>query len=118
MDPAELRAAFTVFERRTYLNAGTCWPLPAAVKRAADAPPHQATQGGGFGEHVEATMAARSALRAACAVILHAETDDVALTTSTSEGLVRVLLGLDLRAGDEVLTAPDEHPGLLAPLAA
>jgi len=118
MDPAELRAAFPVFERRSYLNAGTCGPLPAAVKRAADAALDQATQDGRFGEHFEATMAARSALRAAYAAILHAEVDDVALTTSTSEGLVRVLLGLDLQPGDEVLTAPDEHPGLLAPLAA
>jgi selenocysteine lyase/cysteine desulfurase len=30
--------------------------------------------------------------------------------------VVRVLAGLDLGPGDEVLTAPDEHPGLLGPL--
>src|SRR5262249_25529637 len=47
---------------------------------------------------------------------LGAEPADVALTSCTSEGIVRVLAGLDLKAGDEVLTAPDEHPGLLGPL--
>ena len=30
---------------------------------------------------------------------------------------MRVLAGLELGPGDEVLTAPDEHPGLLGPLA-
>ncbi len=55
-------------------------------------------------------------LRDAYARLLAADAADVALTTSTTEGIIRVLGGLDLRAGDEVLTAPDEHPGLLGPL--
>jgi L-cysteine/cystine lyase len=118
MDPAELRAAFPVFERRAYLNAGTCGPLPAAVKRAADEALEQATDEGRFGAHFEALLATRDILREAYAGILDARPEDVALTTSTSEGLVRVLSGLELAPGDEVLTAPDEHPGLLAPLAA
>jgi L-cysteine/cystine lyase len=118
MDPAELRAAFPVFERRAYLNAGTCGPLPAAVRRAVDEALEQATDEGRFGAHFETLLATRDALRDAYAEILRADGDDVALTTSTSEGLVRVLLGVDLQPGDEVLTAPDEHPGLLAPLAA
>jgi selenocysteine lyase/cysteine desulfurase len=42
--------------------------------------------------------------------------DRVALTTCTSDGVVRVLAGMELGPGDEVLTAPDEHPGLLGPL--
>src|SRR5215207_2065701 len=57
-------------------------------------------------------------LRAAYAALLSAEADDVALTTSTSEGVVRVLAGLDLGPGDEILTSDEEHPGLLGPLAA
>ena len=118
MDPAELRAAFPVFERCTYLNAGTCGPLPAAVRRAADGALEQATDDGRYGAHFDALLATRDALRASYAGVLHAQADDVALTTCTSEGIVRVLLGLDLQPGDEVLTAPDEHPGLLAPLAA
>jgi hypothetical protein len=59
----------------------------------------------------------RDRQRAAYAARLGAEPGDVALTTCTSEGIVRVLAGLDLGPGDEVLTAPDEHPGLLGPLA-
>ncbi len=58
----------------------------------------------------------RDRLRAGYAAALGAEVEDVALTTCTSDGVVRVLGGLDLGPGDEVLTAPDEHPGLLGPL--
>jgi len=46
-----------------------------------------------------------------------AEPHEVALTSSTSEGISRILGGLELRAGDEVVTTADEHPGLLGPLA-
>ena len=43
---------------------------------------------------------------------------DLALTTSTTEGIARVLLALELRAGDEIVTSDEEHPGVLGPLAA
>jgi L-cysteine/cystine lyase len=41
----------------------------------------------------------------------------VALTGSTTDGVNTVIGGLDLRAGEEILTTDQEHPGLLAPLA-
>jgi len=56
--------------------------------------------------------------RATYAALLNAEPADVALTTSTSEGIVRVLAGLELARGDEVLTTGEEHAGLLGPLSA
>src|SRR4051794_34125961 len=65
---------------------------------------------------MESTFAMRDRQRAAYAARLGADPGDVALTTCTSEGIVRVLAGLDLAPGDEVLTATDEHPGLLGPL--
>ncbi len=118
MDPAALRASFPVFEHRAYLNAGTCGPLPAAARDAVDAVLQDAARDGRAGEYHTALIELRPKLRAAYAQLLGAEADDVALTTCTSEGIVRVLAGLDLRAGDEVLTSDDEHPGLTGPLAA
>src|SRR5262249_4231817 len=57
-------------------------------------------------------------LREAYARALGAEPADVALTTCTSDGMAQVIAGLALRAGDEILTSDEEHPGLLGALAA
>lgn len=118
MDPVAFRSEFPVFERGAYLNAGSCGPLPAAALRAgADAALRAAEEGRGM-PYFKGAVAAAGELRAAYAGALRASAADVALTTCTSEGLVRMIGALGLQTGDEVLTAPDEHPGLLGPLAA
>jgi L-cysteine/cystine lyase len=118
MDAAALRAAFPVFGRRAYLNAGTCGPLATATVRAATEVLEQAATEGRTGAYFVGTDKLRGRLRRAYAGVLGAEPDDVALTTCTSEGIVRVLGALELDPGDEVLTSTEEHPGLLGPLAA
>lgn len=118
MDAAALRAEFPVLERAAYLNAGTCGPVPRAARDAARDAWEQAVAEGRSGPYYARLAAERERLRAAYAQRLGAEPADVALTTSTSEGVVRVIEGLGLGPGDEVLTAPDEHPGLLGPLLA
>jgi len=47
-----------------------------------------------------------------------ARPEDVALTSGTSEGVAKVVAGLDLRPGDEILASEGEHPGLTGPLLA
>lgn len=116
MDAAALRAEFPVLERTAYLNAGTCGPVPRAALAAAHEVWNDAARDGRSGAYYRALADEREALRAGYARVLGGRPEDVALTTSTSEGVVRVLAGLDLGPGDEVLTAPDEHPGLLGPL--
>ena len=61
-------------------------------------------------------MAAQDELRAAYARLVGAPEEEIALTTSASDGLGRVLAGLDLGPGDEVITSDEEHPGLIGPL--
>jgi L-cysteine/cystine lyase len=73
---------------------------------------------GRAGAYFQRTVELQDRLRRAYAQRIGAAPQDVALTTSTSEGIVRVLAGLDLREGDEILTGDEEHPGLLGPLAA
>jgi L-cysteine/cystine lyase len=118
MDPAALRASFPVFAQRAYLNAGTCGPLPASAVRAAIEALEQAAHEGRTGPYFEGLPELRARVRDAYAQILGAAPGDVALTTSTSEGIVRVLGALALGQGDEVLTSTEEHPGLLGPLVA
>jgi selenocysteine lyase/cysteine desulfurase len=118
MDPIAFRDQFPVFERTAYLNAGSCGPLPAAALRAAADVALRAAEDGRALAYFEAMAGAGDALRSAYAQPIGARPQDVAVTTCTSEGLTRMISALGLRAGDEVLTAPDEHPGLLGPLAA
>lgn len=115
---ATLRAAFPVLRRLAYLNAGTNGPLPAVAVAAATAELAREESGGRAGvAHVERRQQLAEALRAAYAARLGCGAKDVALTTSTTDGVGRVLLGLDLGPGDEIVTSDEEHPGLLGPLA-
>jgi L-cysteine/cystine lyase len=118
VDASALRAEFPVLEDRAYLNAGTCGPLPHAAVRASLEMLDRGAAVGRAKEYVETMMELRDRQRTAYAGVLGADVGDVALTTCTSDGVVRVLAGLELGPGDEVVTAPDEHPGLLGPLAA
>ena len=78
----------------------------------------QAVSEGRSQTYFRAMLETRTHLREAYAQLLGAASDDVALTTCTSEGIVRVLGALDLQPGDEVVTSDEEHPGLQGPLAA
>jgi selenocysteine lyase/cysteine desulfurase len=117
MEPAELRAAFPVLERYAYLNAGTCGPIAELAVRRATAELEGAAHEGRWAPTFERMWELQAAQRAAYAARVGAAPEDIALTTSTSEGIVRVLAGLDLGPEDEVITSDEEHPGLLGPLA-
>jgi L-cysteine/cystine lyase len=116
-DAAEFRAQFPVFERASYLNAGTEGPLPRraaeVVRERIDA---ELTGGRAGKAYMESVKALAADLRAGYARVLGCVETDVALTGSTTDGVNTVLSGLDLRAGDVIVTSDEEHPGLLAPL--
>jgi selenocysteine lyase/cysteine desulfurase len=116
VDAPAFRLHFPVLADRAYLNAGTCGPLTRDSVQAATAVLERAASQGRTRAYMESMRELRERQRRAYAQRLGADAADVALTTCTSEGVVRVLAGLDFRPGDEVLTAPDEHPGLLGPL--
>src|SRR5829696_2640083 len=118
MDATALRAQFPVLEHTAYLNSGTDGPLPAAAVAAAREELDDAERGGRVTAHFERRAELQDELRAAYARLLGAAADDVALTTSTSDGLGRVIAGLGLGPGDEIVTSDQEHPGLVGPLLA
>jgi selenocysteine lyase/cysteine desulfurase len=118
MDAAGLRSQFPVLERLAFLNAGTDGPVPAVAAAAAREALEAQLEDGRFGPHFEARMTAQGELRELYARVMGAAVDDVALMTSTSEGLGKVLAGLDLGPRDEIVTSDTEHPGLVGPLVA
>ncbi|MBX5440486.1 MAG: aminotransferase class V-fold PLP-dependent enzyme [Solirubrobacteraceae bacterium] len=118
MEPASLRDAFPVLDEVAYLNAGTCGPVPAAAAAAVQDTLRIAATDGRWSPYFERMIDLQARQRALYAARIGARPQDVALTTSTSDGIVRVLAGLDLGPEDEIVTSDEEHPGLLGPLAA
>jgi L-cysteine/cystine lyase len=117
-DAAAFRDQFPVFERFSYLNAGTEGPLPRRAAEAVRERTESELTGGRAGKpYMERVKELAVQLRAGYARVLGCADTDVALTGSTTDGVNTVLSGLDLRRGDEVVTSDEEHPGLLAPLA-
>jgi selenocysteine lyase/cysteine desulfurase len=113
-----LRQEFPVLERIAYLNAGTDGPLPAAAARAGAEELLGEARRGRASEHFEHRKELADRLRGGYARALACQADEVALTTSTSEGLTSVIDGLELSEGEEILTSDEEHSGLLAALGA
>jgi len=118
IDAARFRAEFPVFERVSYLNAGTEGPLPRRAAEAVKERIEAEVTGGRAGKaYFEGVMDLAARLRGGYAGVLRCAPESVALTGSTTDGVNTVIAGLDLHAGEEILTSDEEHPGLLAPLA-
>jgi L-cysteine/cystine lyase len=118
VDAQALRNEFPALARLAYLNAGTDGPLPAAAVEAGVAELRREAEHGRAREHFDRRSQLSAALRESYARVLGCDADEVALTTSTTEGLSIVIDGLSLRSGDEILTSDEEHPGLLGALSA
>ena len=113
----EARAQFPVLDRYAYLQAGSVGPLARGTIDAMQADEESGLLNGrGSYARFMQLLEAREELRADVAALVGVPADRVALTASTTDGCNIVLAGLDLRAGDEVITTTDEHFGLLGPL--
>lgn len=113
----DLRSQFPVLERIAYLNAGSVGPVPRTAVEAAEAELRDGLENGRGGKpQFERATEMADRLRARIAGLMGCDPWEVALTGATTDGVNAVLGGLDLAAGDEVLTSDEEHPGVLAPL--
>ena len=113
----EARAQFPVLERVVYLQAGSAGPLARATAEAMRVEEERNLLEGRVAlEYIDRILALRAELRAELGGLVGVEAEQVALTGSTTDGCNLVLAGLDLGAGDEVVTTTDEHFGLLGPL--
>jgi selenocysteine lyase/cysteine desulfurase len=119
VDPASLRAQFPVLDRVAYFNTGSVGPVPRAAADAALGELRAGLERGrASAKAFEHARDLADRLRAGIASLMSADPSSVALTGATTDGVNAVVSGLELGAGDEVLTSDEEHPGLLAPLAA
>jgi L-cysteine/cystine lyase len=115
----DLRAQFPVLERAAYLNAGTNGPVPRrALEAATESLRRQAELGRSGKDFFEESVARIDLLRERIGAVMDCPVEAMALTGSTTDGVNAVLAALELGAGDDVLTSDEEHPAVLAPLAA
>jgi L-cysteine/cystine lyase len=118
MDVARIRAELPSATAQAYLNAGTFGPLPTAAHAAMADHLRSVHEAGRIGAEAFAAWGVLMAdVRAAFATAVDGDADDMALTHSTTDGVNLVVWGLELGAGDEVVTTNAEHPGITAPLA-
>ena len=102
MTSTALRAQFPILERVAYLNAGTDGPVPRAAQEAVAREVAGEVEEGRAFAHFERRLALLDELRAGYAELVGCPVDDMALTTSTSEGMGKILAGMDLGPGDEI----------------
>jgi selenocysteine lyase/cysteine desulfurase len=103
-----VRGAFLIPDDRIYLNNGTLGPQPRVVVDAVV-------------EHTRRTAMTFppgvdwSDLKGALGLLLDADPDGFVLPRNTTEAMSFVANGLELEAGDEVVTTDHEHIGGLCP---
>jgi L-cysteine/cystine lyase len=112
-----IRSDLPSLEGVAYLNAGTNGPLPRpaaeAMRRELDMSLAEPRIGMAAFQHYRDL---RDRARAALGRAVGAPPEQIALTSSTTQGVGIVISGIDWKAGDEVLTTTEEHPGIRSPL--
>jgi len=105
---ASLRAAFPVASSWIYFNHAAICPLAQPVADAVRSFLTEASQNGstGFRKWDEK----RREVRILAAELLGCAAHEIALTTSTSQGLITVAEGLSLGPGDEILVIQNDFP--------
>jgi selenocysteine lyase/cysteine desulfurase len=109
---AEVRAAFSIDRNIINFNNGYCSPAPRPVQDVmrrmldyTDMGPYH-TMVSGLERQVEAVRQ-RLAAAAGC------DPEEMAITRNASESLENAQYGIDLKAGDEVLTTNQDYPRML-----
>ncbi|MFO0663990.1 MAG: aminotransferase class V-fold PLP-dependent enzyme [Polyangiaceae bacterium] len=111
------RSALPSTQQNAYFNAGTFGPLPRAAHEAMVAHSESSLLRGRIGhDALHAWLDEMDEVRAAFGASLGVPSTELALNHCTTDGVNTVLWGLRWKAGDEVLTTTQEHPGLTAPL--
>jgi cysteine desulfurase/selenocysteine lyase len=116
MTPEELRADIPAVEAGVYLNTGASGPATTHVMDAMDefVRYHEAEAPVGEGAY-PAAFGALDGARETVAGFIGAETNEVALTESTADGIARVAAAIDWEEGDVVARTDLEHSAGILP---
>ncbi|HEY8761221.1 MAG TPA: aminotransferase class V-fold PLP-dependent enzyme [Candidatus Dormibacteraeota bacterium] len=117
LDVDTVRSSLPVTRRLAYLNTGTAGPLPTpTIDAMAEAAKAEAETGRISDDGFQNLFDRLTELRAALAVFVGAEPEEIAVSHNTTEGMNIGVWGLPWQRGDRVVTTTLEHPGALLPL--
>ena len=105
-----LRAQFLLGDGVTYMNNGSLGPCPRVVLEKAQ---HawERMEENPVGEYYGPLIEEAEAVRSRAAEFLGCSPGELSITDNTTDGMNTVAQGIDLQAGDRVLTTNHEHPG-------
>lgn len=111
---ALIARAFAVSRASINLNSGGASPSPRMVIEAFNRyKHHESATAYSMWETLEPQA---ETIRAGLAELFGCEADEIAITRNASESLQILLLGIDLRSGDEVITTTQDYPRMLTAL--
>jgi cysteine desulfurase/selenocysteine lyase len=116
MTPEDLRADIPVCEDGVYLNTGASGPAPQRVVDAVSefVSYHETEAPVGEGAY-PAAFGALDGARETMAAFINADTEEVALTESTADGIARVAAAIEWEEGDTVARTDLEHSAGILP---
>ena len=115
MNLAELRADVPAFEDAAYLNFGAHGPSPRYVVDAAASFLEQHEYGAGADDPYGVAFDAYETARERIAQFVGADSTEIALTESTTDGINRIAGAIDFEPGDVVVRTDLEHPAGILP---
>ncbi len=116
MDVDKIREQIPTTQRMTYLNTGWAGPSPVSVVDAIGRRlEYESYNGPTSVEVIESGEAIDLEAREAVAGLIGASADEVLLTSSTTDGINTVMIGLPWSEGDEIITCNLEHSSILLP---
>ena len=110
----EISMAFTISRSTINLNSGWTSPSPKMVSEAYVRYKHQ--EDGTSSTMWQMLEPQAETIRAGLANLFGCEPDEIAITRNASESLQILLLGLDIRSGDEVIATSQDYPRMLTAL--
>ncbi|KAB1185079.1 MULTISPECIES: aminotransferase class V-fold PLP-dependent enzyme [Haloferax] len=116
MTPDDLRASIPALDDVVYLNTGAHGPSPQrVVERATQFLEHHEYVSPSQEGPYPTAFDAYEDVREDVAAFVGAETDEIALTQSTQDGINRIATALDWSPGDVVVRTDLEHPAGILP---
>ncbi|MQA05811.1 MAG: aminotransferase class V-fold PLP-dependent enzyme [Streptosporangiales bacterium] len=106
----DVRKLFTLDKKSTFMNVGTVGSPPMEVLDVYD------EQNREVAKFAISAYSSFDDVREHAAQDFGCDMDEIALSHNTSDGMAKVVAGLNLGATDEIITTTHEHPGGLGPM--